>query len=156
MYEDSLPWQQWASSEQLIGQNISVPKIQGFDIWATYNYDYDVLHRVVEYYSLRVTQAMEGGVMTISVVTTLNSCSFTVDKSKPKASSWQQTPQQPKTLPSRANGPPDVVPGSASSGQRRCQSIQQLKGLLAASNCRFEAVAVVLQHWMAKVCAWLL
>lgn len=94
--------------------------------------------------------------MTISVVTTLNSCSFSVDKSKPKVSSWQQTPQQPTTLPSRANGRPDLVPGSASSGQRRCQSIQQLKGLLEASNCRFEAVAVVLQHWMAKVCTCLL
>lgn len=48
MYEDSVPWQQCASSDQLIGQNISVPKIQGLDIWATYNYDYDALHRVVE------------------------------------------------------------------------------------------------------------
>lgn len=99
---------------------------------------------------------MEGGVMTLSVVTTLNSCSFAVDKSKAKASSRQQTPQQPATLPSQANGPPDVVPGSASSSQNRAQSIQQLKGLLAASNCRFEAVAVALQHWMAKVSAWLL
>lgn len=115
----------------------------------TFNYDYDALHRVVVYYS---HTGPEAGVMTISVVTTLNSCSFTVDRSKPKASSWQQTPQQPKTLPSQANGPPDVVPGNASSGQRRCQSIQQLKGLLAESNCRFEALAVVLQHWMAKVC----
>lgn len=91
--------------------------------------------------------------MTISVVTTLNSCSFAVDKSKAKTSSQLQTPQQPTTLASRANGPPDVVPGSVSSGQRRGQNIQQqLKGLLAASNCRFEAVAIVLQHWMAKVC----
>lgn len=39
------------SSDQLIGQNNPVPKIQGFDIWATYNYDYDALHRVVEYFS---------------------------------------------------------------------------------------------------------
>lgn len=91
--------------------------------------------------------------MTLSVVTTLNSCSSAVDKSKAKASSRQQTPQQPATLPSQANGPPDVVPGSASSDQKRAQ---QLKGLLAASNCRFEAVAVALQHWMAKVSAWLL
>ncbi|TWW55798.1 microtubule-associated tumor suppressor 1 homolog A isoform X3 [Takifugu flavidus] len=74
----------------------------------------------------------------------------TVDKSKAKASSRQQTPQQPATLPNQANGPPDVVPGSASSGQKRAQSIQQVKGLLAASNCRFEAFAVALQHWMAK------
>lgn len=109
-----------------------------------YNYDYNALPRVVVHYSLTSYTGHGGGVMTISVVITLNSCSFTVDKSKPKASSWQQTPQQP-------NGPPDVS-GSASSGQRRCQSIQQLKGLLAASNCRFEALAVVLQHWMAKVC----
>lgn len=120
------------------------------------NYDYDVLHTVVEYCSLTAYTGHGGGVMTISVVTTLNSCSFTVDKSKPKASSWQQTPQQPTTLPSQANRPPDVVPGSATSAQRRCQGIQQLKGLLAASNCRFEAFAVVLQHWMAKVCTWLL
>lgn len=91
--------------------------------------------------------------MTISAVTTLNSCSVTVDKSKPKASSWQQqTPQRPTTLPSRADGPPAVVPGSASSGQRRYQSVQELKQLLAASNSRFEAVAIVLQHWIAKVC----
>ncbi|XP_011608712.2 microtubule-associated tumor suppressor 1 homolog A isoform X2 [Takifugu rubripes] len=73
-----------------------------------------------------------------------------VDKSKAKASSRQQTPQQPATLPNQANGPPDVVPGSSSSGQKRAQSIQQVKGLLAASNCRFEAFAVALQHWMAK------
>lgn len=96
---------------------------------------------------------MEGGVMTLSVVTKLNSCSFAVDKSKAKASSRHQTPQQPATLPNQANGPPDVVPGSATSGQKRAPSIQQLKGLLAASNCRFEAVAVALQHWMAKVSA---
>lgn len=80
---------------------------------------------------------------------TTPSCSFTVDKSKPKASARQQTPQRPTTLPRRADGPPDVVPGG--SGQRRAQVIQQLKGLLAASHCRFEALAVVLQHWVAKV-----
>lgn len=89
--------------------------------------------------------------MTIGVVTALNSCSFTVDKSKAKASSRQQTPQQPATLPSQANGPPQVLPGGASSGQKGGQSTQQLKGILAASNCRFEALAIVLQHWMAKV-----
>lgn len=94
--------------------------------------------------------------MTISVVTTLTSCSFAVDKSKAKASSRQQTPQQPVARPNQANGPTDVVPGNASSGQERVQGIQQLKGLLAASNCRFEAVVVTLQHWMAKVSAWLL
>lgn len=61
MYEDSVQWQQWASSEQLFGQNISVPKIQGFDIWATYNYDDDALHRVVEYYSLTGSIGYGGG-----------------------------------------------------------------------------------------------
>lgn len=94
---------------------------------------------------------MEGGMMMINVVTTLNTCSFTVDKNKPKASSRQQHPQQPASQPNQSNGPPDVVPASVAEGGRKDQSIQQLQGLLAASNCRFEAVAIVLQQTLAEV-----
>lgn len=94
---------------------------------------------------------MEGGMMMINVVTILNTCSFTVDKNKPKACSRQQPPQQQASHPSQGNGPPDVVPASTTEGGRKDQSIQQLKGLLAASNCRFEAVTIVLQQTLAEV-----
>lgn len=87
----------------------------------------------------------------LNVVTTLNTCSFTVDKNKPKASSGQQAPQQQTSQPSQVNGPPDVVPASASKDRRKDKSIQQLKGLLASSNCRFEAFAIVLQQILTEV-----
>lgn len=87
---------------------------------------------------------MEGSMLMINVVTTLNSCSFTVDKNKSKPSSRQQPPQQPA---SQQNG----IPTSVTECGRKDKSIQQLKGLLTASNCRFEAVAIVLQKTLAEV-----
>ncbi|XP_028444746.1 microtubule-associated tumor suppressor 1 homolog A isoform X1 [Perca flavescens] len=72
-----------------------------------------------------------------------------VDKNKPKASSRHQHPQQ-ASQPNQRNGAVDVVPASTAEGGRKDQSIQQLRGLLAASNCRFEAVAIVLQQALAE------
>ncbi|KAI9515742.1 hypothetical protein NQZ68_022096 [Dissostichus eleginoides] len=73
-----------------------------------------------------------------------------VDKNKPKAASRQQHPQQPTSQPSQCSGPPDVVPASVAEGGRKDQNVQQLRGLLAASNRRFEAVAIVLQRALAE------
>ncbi|XP_070692679.1 microtubule-associated tumor suppressor 1 homolog A isoform X2 [Pempheris klunzingeri] len=73
-----------------------------------------------------------------------------VDKNKPKASSRQQHPQQQASQPHQSNRPPDVVPASVAKAGRKDPSIQQLRGLLAASNCRFEAVAIVLQQTLAE------
>ncbi|XP_059202808.1 microtubule-associated tumor suppressor 1-like [Centropristis striata] len=73
-----------------------------------------------------------------------------VDKNKPKAGSRQQHPQQQASQPKQRNGPPDVVPESVSEGGRKDQSIQQLRGLLAAGNRRFEAIAIVLQQALAE------
>ncbi|XP_070769692.1 microtubule-associated tumor suppressor 1 homolog A [Enoplosus armatus] len=73
-----------------------------------------------------------------------------VDKNKPKASSRQQHPQHQAPQPNQSNGPPDVVPASVAKGGRKDQSIQQLRGLLVASNSRFEAVAIVLQQTLAE------
>ncbi|XP_076595002.1 microtubule-associated tumor suppressor 1 homolog A isoform X2 [Chaetodon auriga] len=73
-----------------------------------------------------------------------------VDKNKPKAGSRHQPPQQQASQPSQSNGPPDVVPASVVEGGRQDQSIRQLRGLLAANNCRFEAVAIVLQQTLAE------
>ncbi|XP_034079093.1 microtubule-associated tumor suppressor 1 homolog A isoform X1 [Gymnodraco acuticeps] len=70
-----------------------------------------------------------------------------VDKNKPKAASRQQ---QPTSQPSQRSGPPDVVPASVAEGGRKDQSVQQLRGLLAASNRRCEAVAIVLQRALAE------
>nr|XP_046262223.1 microtubule-associated tumor suppressor 1 homolog A isoform X2 [Scatophagus argus] len=73
-----------------------------------------------------------------------------VDKNKPKTSSHQQPAQQQASQPSQSNGPPDVVPASVAEGGRKDRSIQQLRELLAASNCRFEAVSIVLQQILAE------
>nr|XP_057919286.1 microtubule-associated tumor suppressor 1 homolog A isoform X2 [Doryrhamphus excisus] len=75
-----------------------------------------------------------------------------VDKNKSKASCRQQPPlQQVSTTQSkRNNGRPDVVPSRAPQGDRKDQRIQHLTGLLASSNCRFEAVTVVLQQTLAE------
>ncbi|XP_038554492.1 microtubule-associated tumor suppressor 1 homolog A isoform X1 [Micropterus salmoides] len=73
-----------------------------------------------------------------------------VDKNKPKASSRQQHPKQQACQQNQSNGPPDVVPARVTEGGTKDQSIQQLRGLLAASNCRFEAVAIVLQQTLAE------
>ncbi|TKS72648.1 Mitochondrial tumor suppressor 1 -like protein [Collichthys lucidus] len=92
----------------------------------------------------------EGGMMMINFVATLNACSFTVNKNKPKASSRQQPPQQQASQQSQSNGPRDVGPASVAEGEREHLSIQQLRGLLAASNCRFEALAIVLQQTLVE------
>ncbi|XP_077388650.1 microtubule-associated tumor suppressor 1 homolog A isoform X2 [Festucalex cinctus] len=47
-------------------------------------------------------------------------------------------------------GPPDVVPPNVPRDDGNVQRIQTLGGLLAASNCRFEAVTVVLQQALAE------
>ncbi|XP_029297115.1 microtubule-associated tumor suppressor 1 homolog A isoform X2 [Cottoperca gobio] len=73
-----------------------------------------------------------------------------VDKNKPKAGSRPQHRQPQASQPNQRNRPPDVVPASVAEGGRKDQSIQQLRGLLAASNCRFEAVAIVLQQTLAE------
>ncbi|XP_077957627.1 microtubule-associated tumor suppressor 1 homolog A isoform X4 [Gasterosteus aculeatus] len=73
-----------------------------------------------------------------------------VDKSKPKATSRQQAPQQQAPQPSQRSGPPDVVPASVAEGDQKDQSLQQLTALLAASNRRFQAVAIVLQRTLAE------
>ncbi|KAM8909286.1 uncharacterized protein AB9W97_006198 isoform 2-T2 [Spinachia spinachia] len=72
-----------------------------------------------------------------------------VDKSKPKATSRQQAPQQQAPQPNQRSGPPDVVPASVTEGEKD-QSLQQLTVLLAASNCRFQAFAIVLQQTLAE------
>uniref|UniRef100_UPI003AAD5242 microtubule-associated tumor suppressor 1 homolog A isoform X1 n=1 Tax=Centroberyx gerrardi TaxID=166262 RepID=UPI003AAD5242 len=78
-----------------------------------------------------------------------------VDKNKAKASSRQQQPQQQAAQPTQSHGPLDLGPADVAEDyraqcDRKDQSLQQLKGLLAASNCRFEAIAVVLQHTLAE------
>lgn len=74
-----------------------------------------------------------------------------MDKNKPKPSFRRQPPQQQVSQLSQVNGPLDVVPGSASEAGIKDQRIQQLKGHLAASNSRFEAVAIVLQQTLTEV-----
>nr|XP_019936851.1 PREDICTED: microtubule-associated tumor suppressor 1 isoform X1 [Paralichthys olivaceus]XP_019936860.1 PREDICTED: microtubule-associated tumor suppressor 1 isoform X1 [Paralichthys olivaceus]XP_019936870.1 PREDICTED: microtubule-associated tumor suppressor 1 isoform X1 [Paralichthys olivaceus]XP_019936879.1 PREDICTED: microtubule-associated tumor suppressor 1 isoform X1 [Paralichthys olivaceus] len=71
-------------------------------------------------------------------------------KSKPKATSRQQHPQQKPSQPSRSHGPPDVVPPSLAKGERKDPSTQPLRGRLASSNCRFEALAIVLQRTLTE------
>ncbi|GAA6224297.1 microtubule-associated tumor suppressor 1 isoform X3 [Lates japonicus] len=73
-----------------------------------------------------------------------------VDKNKPKASSRQQHPPRQPSQPNQSHGPPDVVPAGVSKDERKDQSIQQLKGLLAGSNCRFEALTIVLQKTLTE------
>ncbi|XP_028316144.1 microtubule-associated tumor suppressor 1 homolog A isoform X2 [Gouania willdenowi] len=63
-----------------------------------------------------------------------------VDKNKSKASSEQQPLQQQTSRPKKNNGP------NTPETDRRDNDIQHLKELLAASNLRFEAVAIVLQQ----------
>jgi len=91
--------------------------------------------------------AVGPAVMMISVVATLNACSFPVDKGQPKAGARQQQVPQPK----QRSGPPDVVPASVAEGGRKEQSAPQLGGLQATSNRRFQAVAIVLQQTLAEV-----
>ncbi|AWP12429.1 putative microtubule-associated tumor suppressor 1 [Scophthalmus maximus] len=73
-----------------------------------------------------------------------------MDKNKPKASSRQQHPQQHLSQPNQSHGPPDVVPPSVAKAEKKDQNSQQLTGLLTASNCRFEALTIVLQQTLTK------
>ncbi|XP_077466644.1 uncharacterized protein LOC144083000 [Stigmatopora argus] len=70
-----------------------------------------------------------------------------VEKNKPKTSTWQPASSSPST---HNHGPPDVVPPSTPRDDRNDQRLQNLGKLLAASNCRFEAIAIVLQQTLAK------
>ncbi|KAK2849450.1 hypothetical protein Q5P01_009284 [Channa striata] len=79
----------------------------------------------------------------------LTSCG-PVDKNKAKASSCQQHLHQQASQPNQEIGPPDVVPASAAEVERKNHRTQQLKGFLTASNCRFEAITIVLQQTLAK------
>lgn len=94
---------------------------------------------------------MEEGMMMINIVKLLNTCSSTVDKNKPTASSRQQHSQQQPSQPNQSHGPPDVVPASVAKGERKDQSTKQLRELLAASNRRFQAVTIVLQQTLTEV-----
>ncbi|XP_041846978.1 microtubule-associated tumor suppressor 1 homolog A isoform X1 [Melanotaenia boesemani] len=68
-----------------------------------------------------------------------------VDKSKSKASSRQQTSQ-----PNQSTGSQNVVQTSVPQVEKEVQNIHQLQQLLTASNCRFQAVAIVLQQTLAE------
>ncbi|XP_050928130.1 microtubule-associated tumor suppressor 1 homolog A isoform X1 [Lates calcarifer] len=72
-----------------------------------------------------------------------------VDKNKPKASPASKTLRGNHPNRNQSRGPPDVVPADVSKDERKDQSIQ-LKGLLAASNCRFEALTIVLQKMLTE------
>lgn len=78
-----------------------------------------------------------------------------MDKSKTKAGSHQHHPQQQASQQSQSSRPQDVVPASLTEVHRINQNIQQLKGLLKASNCRFEALSVVLQQTLGEVRTYL-
>ncbi|XP_069552878.1 microtubule-associated tumor suppressor 1 homolog A isoform X2 [Brachyistius frenatus] len=68
-----------------------------------------------------------------------------VNKNKSKASSCQQQASQPN----QTNGPAGVVPAGVTQRETKENNIGQLEGLLTSSNCRFEAVAIVLQQTLA-------
>ncbi|KAL0973924.1 hypothetical protein UPYG_G00213000 [Umbra pygmaea] len=71
-----------------------------------------------------------------------------VDKNRPKATPRSQTTQQPPVLPpAQSNGQPDLVPTGATQSDPKNQ---QLQGLLVASNCRLEAMVVVLQQTLVQ------
>ncbi|XP_028975049.2 microtubule-associated tumor suppressor 1 homolog A isoform X2 [Esox lucius] len=79
-----------------------------------------------------------------------------VDKTRHRATPRSQPPPQPPPQPpvlppARSDGRPNLVPaGGAEIHRPRSEwedrSLQQLQGLLVASNCRFEAMVVVLQQ----------
>ncbi|XP_067104363.1 microtubule-associated tumor suppressor 1 homolog A isoform X1 [Osmerus mordax] len=82
-----------------------------------------------------------------------------VDKNRPKANPRNQPPAQPKPTPAPpapSHGHPDLVlmagrtRGPAESYQAQWEKHKQLRGLLASSDCRFEAVVVVLQQALAQ------
>ncbi|KAF7649048.1 hypothetical protein LDENG_00148200 [Lucifuga dentata] len=67
-----------------------------------------------------------------------------VDQKKSKVGSRQQHLHQQASQPNLSNGSPGLVPAED-------YRAQQLREQLAASNCRFEALAVVLQQTLAEV-----
>ncbi|XP_077588373.1 uncharacterized protein LOC144207047 isoform X3 [Stigmatopora nigra] len=69
------------------------------------------------------------------------------EKNKPKTSTSQPASLSPST---QNHGPPDVVPPSTPRNDRNDQTRQNFGKLLAASNCRFEAIAIVLQQTLAE------
>ncbi|XP_023847965.1 microtubule-associated tumor suppressor 1 homolog A isoform X2 [Salvelinus sp. IW2-2015] len=85
-----------------------------------------------------------------------------VDKNRQRAtprSHPQPQQQSPAPLPPQRDGHPDLVLAEGRAGgmesyrapcERKNQSLQQLQGLLAASNCKFEAIVVVLQQTLAE------
>uniref|UniRef100_A0A672Z1F6 Microtubule associated tumor suppressor 1a n=1 Tax=Sphaeramia orbicularis TaxID=375764 RepID=A0A672Z1F6_9TELE len=73
-----------------------------------------------------------------------------VDKTKPKTSSRQQQPDRHTSQPNQSTRPPDVVPASVAESETKDKTIQELREHLAASNCRFEAFTIVLQHALAE------
>ncbi|XP_055744489.1 microtubule-associated tumor suppressor 1 homolog A isoform X1 [Salvelinus fontinalis] len=85
-----------------------------------------------------------------------------VDKNRQRATPRSQPqPQQqsPAPLPPQRDGHPDLVLAEGRAGgmesyrapcERKNQSLQQLQGLLVASNCKFEAIVVVLQQTLAE------
>lgn len=99
----------------------------------------------VGWYHFQTAVDMEASMLMINVVTTINSCALVVDRSKPKASPRLQQSSQPNQSVGTQNGV------QANKDEREDQNIQQLKQLLVDSDCRFQAVAVVLQHTLAEV-----
>uniref|UniRef100_A0A4W5PSZ6 Microtubule associated tumor suppressor 1b n=1 Tax=Hucho hucho TaxID=62062 RepID=A0A4W5PSZ6_9TELE len=81
---------------------------------------------------------------------------YTVDKNRQRAtprSHPQPQQQSPAPLPPQRDGHLDLVPAEGRAGapcERKNQSLQQLQGLLDASNCKFEAIVVVLQQTLAE------
>lgn len=98
---------------------------------------------------------IQPGIM-LNVIGTLNGCSLTVDKSKarPNVRNPTQTQTQVNGL-NRDSAAPDSKPLSVERLQAQCarsaKTIQELKRLLLESNCRFEAITVVLQRSVAEV-----
>uniref|UniRef100_A0A3Q3FM91 Microtubule associated scaffold protein 1 n=1 Tax=Labrus bergylta TaxID=56723 RepID=A0A3Q3FM91_9LABR len=73
-----------------------------------------------------------------------------VDKSKPKTNPRPHPPPQQTSQPNQSNGPPDVVPASVAEDGSKDQRTQRLTALLAASDRRFEAIAIVLQQTLSE------
>ena len=98
---------------------------------------------------------IDGELVRMNVVENLNASSFTAEKSKPKAGSRQQPPQQrvhPKGQSVGGRVPvPAAAAGEDEQSKRKDHVLQRLRELLAAGNRRFEAIAVVLQLTLAEV-----
>uniref|UniRef100_A0A1A8C3E2 Mitochondrial tumor suppressor 1a n=1 Tax=Nothobranchius kadleci TaxID=1051664 RepID=A0A1A8C3E2_NOTKA len=89
---------------------------------------------------------MENSLLMLSVVTALNPSSVPVHK-KSKTSSRQEKSQQG---PTHRSGSRDGIQANDLQGERSNQNIQQLKQLLADSNRRFQAIAIVLQQSLTQ------